>query len=390
MTDRKSTSGSGSNPFFDAWMSGSEQMMKAQANWFTNVESAAESENVSEVVDLAKQNWQQCEAQFNSWVSASDQWFPKSMKMQRDNMYSSAGDPVDAFEKLKLMLNPATFLSSGIDELNQVFQRLADGPDFADIGVLEKKFMRTGQDWSNLCNANAEYQTVISSAWAQAFDRYVKSEADVPQNESIDLDEMMQRWLKVANESLIEAQRSDEFLAAQRKLFKTNTQYKLKQREIIEAWCEAYTMPTRSEVDDLHRMVYELRRELRQLKKQAKQTESEALKAANKAPTAKAKAPSAKKKSPQAKKEAAPKVKEQNSNVTKETPQANLQAPKVTNEVQQGKDQVPQLAKQAPQAAFKAPEKVAMVKSQPANMPKTETKTKKAANPDTTTNRKPL
>jgi polyhydroxyalkanoate synthesis regulator phasin len=79
---------------------------------------------------------------------------------------------------------------------------------------------------------------------------------------------MMQRWLKVANESLIKAQRSDEFLAAQRKLFKTNTQYKLKQREIIEAWCEAYTMPTRSEVDDLHRMVYELRRELRQLKKQ--------------------------------------------------------------------------------------------------------------------------
>jgi hypothetical protein len=359
MTDRNSTSGPTPNPFFDAWLSGSEQMMKAQANWFTNVADAAESEDVSEVVGRAKQNWDQCEAQFNSWVTASEQWFPKGMKMPRDGMSSSAGGSVDAFEKLKLMLNPATFLSSGIDELNQVFQRLAEGPDFANIGVLEKKFMRTGQDWTNLCNANAEYQTVISSAWAKAFDRYVKAEADEPQKESIDLDDMMQRWLKVANESLIQAQRSDEFLAAQRKLFKTNTQYKLKQREIIEAWCEAYTMPTRSEVDDLHRMVYELRREFRQLKKQAKQTEIEVLKEKSKAPKAKVKA-----------------------SLTKQ------QSAQVKSKAPQVKDQAPQATKQAPQAQFTAPEKAAIVKSQPVNMPVTETNN--AANPDTTTNRKPL
>lgn len=267
MTERKSTSDTGSNTFFDAWLSNSEQMLRAQVNWFASVANTAEPADVSEVVDLAKQNWDQCEAQFNTWVTASDQWLPESMKPSQHQATDSADESAQAFEKLKLMLNPATFLSSGIDELNQVFQRLADGPDFADIGVLEKKFMRSGQDWSNLCNANAEYQTVIATAWGHAFDRFLNEQTDASQAESIDFDGMMQRWLKVANESLIKAQRSDEFLAAQRKLFKTNTQYKLKQREIIEAWCEAYTMPTRSEVDDLHRMVYELRRELRQLKK---------------------------------------------------------------------------------------------------------------------------
>lgn len=312
MTNRNSTSGS--NPFFDAWVSSSEQMMQAQSNWFTKADSPAESADVSDVVAHAKQNWDQCETQFNSWVTASEQWFPKGMGMPKESSASTAGEPMDAFEKLKLMLNPATFLSSGIDELNQVFQRLADGPDFADIGVLEKKFMRTGQDWSNLCNANAEYQTVIATAWGQAFDRYVKEQAAEPQSDAVDLDEMMQRWLKVANESLIETQRSDEFLAAQRKLFKTNTQYKLKQREIIEAWCEAYTMPTRSEVDDLHRMVYELRRELRQLKKQAQQPKNKVIlpeekvkarvedKAPKKPATVKKQAP--KKRAPKAKKAA--------------------------------------------------------------------------------------
>jgi polyhydroxyalkanoate synthesis regulator phasin len=354
MTDRNSTSATSSNPFFDAWFSNSEQLMRAQANWFSNVAETAQSPDVSEVVGLAKQNWDQCEAQFNSWVTASDQWFPPGMKPSHEKTAGSAGESAHAFEKLKLMLNPATFLSSGIDELNQVFQRLADGPDFADIGVLEKKFMRTGQDWSNLCNANAEYQTVIATAWGQAFDRFLKEEADEPQVESIDLDRMMQRWLKVANESLIQAQRSDEFLAAQRKLFKTNTQYKLKQREIIEAWCEAYTMPTRSEVDDLHLMVYQLRRELRQLKKQVHSSKNQA------------QAPQPNSEAPESGKQASPlKAQVQTATVITSTPDNQGQEP-----------------------AASSPQKASAVKKQPSK--EHAATVKKAVNVDTTNNRKPL
>ena len=256
-----------SNPFYDAWLSTSDQLMKAQTNWFTNfVEASEGTSSASEVIDRAKQNWDQCQAQFNSWVSATEQW-SSSIKS-----YSDKSDEPnnDSFEKLKRLLNPETFLRSGVDEINQVFKRFAEGPDFADIGVIEKKFMRTSQDWLNLRNASAEYQSIISKAWAQAFDVYTKEFSKQSNEESIDTHEMMQLWLKTANNSLIQVQRSEEFLAAQRKLFKTNTQYKLKQREIIEAWCENFTMPTRTEVDDLHRMVYDLRREVRQLKAQLK------------------------------------------------------------------------------------------------------------------------
>ena len=366
MTDHDSTSGTPSNSLFDAWFSSSEKMMRAQASWFTNVADTAESAEVSEVVDLAKKNWGQCEAQFNSWVTASDQWFPQGIKPSQEKTAGTAEESVDAFEKLKLMLNPATFLSSGIDELNQVFQRLADGPDFADIGVLEKKFMRTGQDWSNLCNANAEYQTVIATAWGQAFDRYIKEQADEPEGESIDLDGMMQRWLKVANESLIQAQRSDEFLAAQRKLFKTNTQYKLKQREIIEAWCEAYTMPTRSEVDDLHLMVYELRRELRQLKKQAQASR-------NQTQTSKKTMPQPSNEAPQMK-HSAPKLSGQPTQPKAHVQPAGVPPSKPSN--------------QGLKSEVETPKNAAAVKKQPAK--KRAAKVKKAAKVDTINNRKPL
>jgi len=256
-----------SNPFYDAWLSTSDQLMKAQTSWFTNfVEASEGTSSASEVIDRAKQNWDQCQAQFNSWVSATEQW------SSNIKSYSDKSDEPnnDSFEKLKRLLNPETFLRSGVDEINQVFKRFAEGPDFADIGVIEKKFMRTSQDWLNLRNASAEYQSIISKAWAQAFDVYTKEFSKQSNEEPIDTHEMMQLWLKTANNSLIQVQRSEEFLAAQRKLFKTNTQYKLKQREIIEAWCENFTMPTRTEVDDLHRMVYDLRREVRQLKAQLK------------------------------------------------------------------------------------------------------------------------
>ena len=255
-----------SNPFYDAWLSSSEQLLKAQQSWFDNfnITSQETAIDASDVIERAKQNWDQCEAQFNSWVSAADQW-SSSKPFSKE---SGSDDSSDAFEKLKRLLNPETFLRSGVDEINQVFKRYAEGPDFADIGVLEKKFMRTSQDWLNLRNASAEYQTVITKAWAQAFDIYTKEVSNQPEESAANAHEMMQLWLKIANDCLIQVQRSDEFLEAQRKLFKTNTQYKLKQREIIEAWCENFTMPTRTEVDDLHRMVYELRREVRQLKVQ--------------------------------------------------------------------------------------------------------------------------
>ena len=262
-----------SNPFYDAWVSASEQLMKTQTSWFANfVDTSEETIAGSDVVERAKQNWDQCEAQFNSWISAAEQWSASTTNSSQASSKESADESNDAFEKLKRLLNPETFLRSGVDEINQVFQRYAEGPDFADFGVLEKKFMRTSQDWLNLRNASAEYQTIITKAWAQAFDIYVKEISNQSNQDAADTHEMMQLWLKVANDSLIQVQRSDEFLTAQSNLFKTNTRYKLKQREIIESWCENFTMPTRTEVDDLHRMVYDLRREVRQLKTQLKTT----------------------------------------------------------------------------------------------------------------------
>jgi len=79
--------------------------------------------------------------------------------------------------------------------------------------------------------------------------------------------ELADLWVGVANDTLVETHRTPEFLEAQRRLTRSSTECRLAEREIAEAYCEIHQIPTRTEVDELSRAVYELRRDLRALTK---------------------------------------------------------------------------------------------------------------------------
>jgi len=71
----------------------------------------------------------------------------------------------------------------------------------------------------------------------------------------------------VANDTLLEVHRSDEFIDAQRRMLRAASDRHLQERKVAEAWCEAGHIPTRSEIDELQRHVVELRREVRLLRR---------------------------------------------------------------------------------------------------------------------------
>jgi hypothetical protein len=78
---------------------------------------------------------------------------------------------------------------------------------------------------------------------------------------------MADRWLGVVNDTLIESQRSATFVEAQSKMLRSASDYRLQERKIAEAWCEAFHVPTRTEMDEMQRTVTELRRQLRALRR---------------------------------------------------------------------------------------------------------------------------
>ena len=49
---------------------------------------------------------------------------------------------------------------------------------------------------------------------------------------------------------------------------RAGVEIKARQRETAENWCDTWQMPTRTEVDDMAKIVHELRREVRKLKRE--------------------------------------------------------------------------------------------------------------------------
>lgn len=241
------------NPYFDAWTEASLRFLGAPGS---ETGPALPGGELGAAMTRAEASWSLCQRQAADWIKASSQWF----KMER-------ADGI-AEETLKRMLDPSRFLYAGTDEINQAIQRLVEGPEFADIGTLERQVLKATREWMGLREASAAYRAVTAAAWGRAFGTFSAGMAKDPGLMRQGFRPVLDRWLAVANEELIRTQRTEAFLKAQRALLAAGVAYRLKERELVEVWCETHSIPTRTEVDDLHRTVHELRTQVRALTRQ--------------------------------------------------------------------------------------------------------------------------
>ena len=75
--------------------------------------------------------------------------------------------------------------------------------------------------------------------------------------------EALKLWLEVANQTLLETHRSERFLAAQSQLLRHGMDFLLAEREMVETLVEPAGIPTRTEIDEVHRSLHELKRRVR-------------------------------------------------------------------------------------------------------------------------------
>ncbi len=171
---------------------------------------------------------------------------------------------------LNKFLDPSAWFNVEGDELNATLRRLVEGGDFGDGWLRELKFLRTSKEWMTLRERSRAYRQVMSLAWMRAFRRFMAELAPGADgkpkaenwNQALDL------WLDISNKELIKTQRTEDYLNAQRELIRAGVDYRLHERELIEDFSELHSIPTRTEVDELHATVTELRREVRALKRQ--------------------------------------------------------------------------------------------------------------------------
>lgn len=236
----------------DGWMALQQEFLKSMFS-APGVPSSSGS---------AQKTKQPIQAQFadltETWKTSIEKW----AAFAKDGAAPEAWTPT----ALREIFSPARWGGNGTGAFDAALQHVIEGPKYATLWDLDQKLVGLHHSMRKRDEAVLAYQAIVQRAWNTALERFMKTtnDGEAPKTWR----GLTDRWLKIANETLIEAYRSDEFVRAQARMLRTASDYRLQEREIAESWCEAYHVPTRTEVDEVQRTVTELRRQVRSLQRQ--------------------------------------------------------------------------------------------------------------------------
>jgi hypothetical protein len=158
----------------------------------------------------------------------------------------------------------------GYGDLWHWFGVSKEGSGSAGPWRAEREALTGSREWLGYTAALERYRAVMGAAWSRAFKRFAEemtADRD-PVEEFPAWEEMQARWQRAAGAELAIAQRSEEFLAAQRELIRARLDCTSLLRGRVERIAGMLGLPTRVELDDLHQTVHGLKRELRALHSQ--------------------------------------------------------------------------------------------------------------------------
>lgn len=198
------------------------------------------------------------------WRTSIEKW----MALAPQGLTQSAG----ANDMLKAMFDPAQWADTGLGPLDRAIEHLVEGPGYATLWTLDRKFAKAQKLRADWARDLAAWQVMMQGAWNEAVRRFLLELNETDGTPITTWRGLADLWLRVANDTLTATHRTPEFLEAQRRLTRSSTDCRLAEREIAEVYCEINHIPTRTEVDELQRTVYELRRDLRALTKSLRTT----------------------------------------------------------------------------------------------------------------------
>jgi class III poly(R)-hydroxyalkanoic acid synthase PhaE subunit len=168
--------------------------------------------------------------------------------------------------------SPSQALDKGLEQLRNAlkekFERLympAFGPLHAQQAATER-LMSTTLRWQRAASHVGELLSAVATeAVAKLLAALSGPDASGPSVTS--LRRLHDLWVECGERAYATAAHSEEFAAAQTELMAAMVEMRFEQRRQIEEWARAFNLPTRAEVDAIHRRLHELARLLREAQK---------------------------------------------------------------------------------------------------------------------------
>lgn len=156
------------------------------------------------------------------------------------------------------------------DAFQDSFGQLLQAPGIGYSREFDETVRRSFAAWLDYQEASYAYQVILADTWVKAFDQLMREMmASAEEGQTVEsLRAFLTRWSETADRIFKDVFRSDAYVTVQSRLVNALMHYRIKQREVNERLLELYDMPTRSEVDEAHRRIYELRKEVKALKRE--------------------------------------------------------------------------------------------------------------------------
>jgi len=193
------------------------------------------------------------------WQSSMEQWVTLAQQAQPQSGLTA--------ESLKTLFDPSQWAQAGLGPLDAAIEHLVEGPSYATLWTLDRKILKAQKLRGEWAKDLAAFQLLMHGAWSEAVKRFFQEINDTQGAPITTWRELIDVWIKTANETLLATHRTPEFLEVQRRLTRSGAECRLQEREIAEAFCEMQQTPTRTEMDEVQREVYDLRRRLRVLER---------------------------------------------------------------------------------------------------------------------------
>ena len=131
------------------------------------------------------------------------------------------------------------------------------------------KLFKSVDSWINVQKTSFDYQLLLIDVWARAFEELMRElVSSEEKGETLqNWRQSLQVWSRVFDRVFAQTFRSEDALQNKGKFLNAAITYKLHQQQLIEVFLKMNDLPTRSEVDEIHRSIYELRKEIKTLKK---------------------------------------------------------------------------------------------------------------------------
>jgi class III poly(R)-hydroxyalkanoic acid synthase PhaE subunit len=172
------------------------------------------------------------------------------------------------------------------DAYERTFGRLLESPSLGHTRELDADLLKGFDAWVDYRRASFEYQVGLAETWTEAFQEFMlKLVSRVEKGDPVQsVRQLLFLWIEVIDQVFAEVFRSEEYIRMQGHLVNTATAYRLREREIVDAFLKTSHVPSRSELDEAYRRIYHLKKDVKELKKALQEVKAELSGQAKRAP----------------------------------------------------------------------------------------------------------